>query len=118
MNDTFEKQEMTSLAVCMNTMQRRGYTENFLVTEKGLFSADTQKLYTPAEVRIVDCYRFEGESDPADNSILYLIESRDGAKGLLSDSYGVYADPKVSAFMEEVDAPDEKKKGSSVESEL
>jgi hypothetical protein len=110
MNDAFEKQEMTSLAVCMNTMVRRGYKENFLVNEKGLYSADTQKLYAPAEVRIVDCYRFEGESDPADSSILYLIETDDGAKGLLSDSYGAYADPKVSRFMEDVDARMQRKK--------
>jgi len=109
MKEIFEKQEMTSLASCMSTMQKRGYTENFLVNDAGLFSADTQKQYAPADVQIVDYYRFEGETDPADSSILYVIETNDGAKGLLSDSYGAYADPKVSGFMDAVDAGLKKK---------
>jgi predicted RND superfamily exporter protein len=104
MKEAFEKQEMTSLMTCMNTMQKRGYTENFLVNDSGLFSADSEKNYLPEEVQIVDYYRFEGETDPGDSSILYVIETSDGAKGLLSDAYGAYADPKVSRFMDEVDA--------------
>jgi hypothetical protein len=46
--------------------------------------------------------RFEGASDPADNTILYVIETNDGIKGTLVDAYGSYADPKVTTFMEEV----------------
>jgi predicted RND superfamily exporter protein len=109
MKELFEKQEMTSLAMCMNTMQRRGYKENFLVDEQGLFSADSGKHYLPRDARIVDYYRFEGETDPADSSILYVIETQDGAKGLLSDSYGAYAEPKVSRFMEELEVSEKKR---------
>ncbi len=104
MSNVFEKQEMTTLADCMTTMQKRGYKENFLVNDKGLFSADTNKVYSAADIKIVAFYRFEGETDPADSSILYVIETNDGSKGLLSDSYGAYADPKVSRFIDNVDA--------------
>jgi hypothetical protein len=54
-------------------------------------------------VHVVDFFRFEGESDPADNSILYAIETDDGKKGILSDAYGPYADINVTKFMKQVE---------------
>ena len=48
-------------------------------------------------------YRFEGESDPDDNAILYIIETNDGTKGTLVDAYGVYNDSRVSQFMKAVE---------------
>jgi hypothetical protein len=42
-------------------------------------------------------------SDPDDNAILYVIKTSDDTKGTLIDGYGVYMDPKLSAFMKEVE---------------
>jgi hypothetical protein len=37
--------------------------------------------------------RFEGNSDPIDNSIVYAISANDNSvKGVLVDAYGVYAE--------------------------
>ena len=47
-------------------------------------------------------FRFEGESDPDDNAILYVIETTDGLKGTLIDAYGVYNDQRVTQFMKDV----------------
>jgi hypothetical protein len=38
-----------------------------------------------------------------DNAILYLIETNDNVKGTLIDSYGAYADAKLSKFVREVE---------------
>ena len=43
-------------------------------------------------------YRFEGMTNPGDNTILYLITTSDGKKGLLVDNYGADSGP-VSAEM-------------------
>ena len=48
-------------------------------------------------------YRFEGQSDPADNAIMYVVETGDGVKGTLIDAYGAYADENVNKFMSEVE---------------
>jgi hypothetical protein len=94
----------------MNTLTERtskavknGYTENMNVNRHGLYVGTSKKIYSPADVRIVDFYRFEGESDTADGAILYLIDTNDGLKGTLVDAYGTYADGNVNKFIIEVE---------------
>lgn len=94
---------MKSLATCLNRMVTEGYTADFKVTEKGLESLQKEGKYTPEQIQVVNFFRFEGESDPDDNAILYVIETNDGTKGTLIDAYGVYNDPKVSKFMKDVE---------------
>jgi hypothetical protein len=95
--------DMKTLASCLNKLTLAGYTEDFKAGERGLLSLQHEKIYEPSQIQINDFYRFEGASDPADNSILYAIETDDGIKGTLVDAYGPYADSKVVAFMEEVE---------------
>ena len=94
---------MKTLASCINKLTLDGYTDDFKVIEKGLQSVRTDRIYDPQDVRISNFYRFEGTSDPGDNSILYAIETTDGAKGQLVDAYGPYADPLVGKFIEQVE---------------
>jgi hypothetical protein len=35
-------------------------------------------------------------------AIVYAIESLDGTRGVLADAFGVYSNPTVSAFLEDV----------------
>ena len=93
---------MKSLATCLNRMVNDGYTEDFKVTEQGLEAVQHHQNYAPEQIQVVNFYRFEGQSDPDDNAILYIIETADGTKGTLVDAYGTYNDPKVSQFMRDV----------------
>jgi len=102
--DNFKKSDMTTMTGCMNKLQSDGFTENFVAGEKGLEAPSSHKFYIPSEVKILNFYRFEGESDPADNAIVYAIETNDGTKGMLVDSYGgAYANQFVSKFITEVE---------------
>lgn len=93
---------MKSLSSCVNKMKEDGYKEDFQVTKKGLGTYSENKHYKPDQISIINFYRFEGVSDPADNSILYVIETDDGVKGTLVDAYGAYSDSDVSKFIVEV----------------
>jgi hypothetical protein len=74
-----EKTNMTPLSKVMRKLQEDGYTLNFLIEENKLkLNDDNTKIYLPQQVNIVNFYRFEGESDPADSSILYAVETSDG----------------------------------------
>lgn len=94
---------MKSLTMCLNRMVNEGYTEDFKITPEGLEACQHHKQYNPEQIQIVNFFRFEGESDPDDNAILYVIETNDGTKGTLLDGNGAYQDAKVSQFMQEVE---------------
>jgi hypothetical protein len=95
--------DMTTLVSSLNKLVLQGFTEDFKATEMGLLSLQSERKYAPEEIEIVNFFRFEGASDPADNSILYVIQTNDGIKGTLTDAYGPYADPQVTRFMKEVE---------------
>lgn len=101
----FQKIEMTTLVKCTNNLVAEGYTENFVASEWGIKApSKDDKVYRADQVRINSFYRFEGESDPGDNCVLYAIETSDGVKGMLVDAYGAYANPHVGKFIVDVQA--------------
>lgn len=107
-NEVHGKEEMKTLSSCINRLTRDGFEAQFKVVKNGLKSLSTDKVYCPEDIRIVSFYRFEGESDPADNSILYAIETSDGEKGTLTDAYGIYNDANVTEFIREVEEIEKK----------
>jgi len=112
----FEKEEMSTLTSCTAALMKEGFTENFVATETGIEAPSNNKTYIPDEVKIVSFYRFEGESDPADNSILYAIETNDGIKGQLIDSYGSpYVSQRVGTFIREVEDIEKRRHGATPE---
>lgn len=48
-------------------------------------------MHAAEDFNVVKYYRFEGDSNPDDNSVLYVIETLGGDKGLLVDAYGAYS---------------------------
>ena len=79
----------------MSKLEQHGYTGQFRVEKDRLVNLTSGKKYKSADVKAVNFYRFEGISDPDDMSILYAIETTDGAKGTLSDAYGNYSDDDI-----------------------
>lgn len=95
---------MKSMATLLNKVFNDGYTEDFKVSDQGMVSIQHGKVYQPEEVNIVNFFRFEGTSNPEDEAVLYIIETTDGVKGTLTDAYGVYMDPQISAFIKQVES--------------
>jgi hypothetical protein len=55
-------------------------------------TAGKSKFYNPEDLKIIRTYRFEGESDPEDNSVIYIIEATDGLISYSMDAYGANSD--------------------------
>ena len=98
---------MTSLAAVLEKLRLRNQDNEFKMTEEG-FTAGKGKYYNPEDLVIIKTYRFEGESDPADSSILYVIEANDGMIGYSTDAYGAYSnqDDKYDEFIRQVKVED------------
>ena len=97
-----DKLGFPTLAATMDDLTRRGFTEHFIPDNGDLRAANSGKILRPEQVVMSEYYRFEGASDPDDMAILYALETRGGLRGTLSDAFGVYADPRVGAFMRAV----------------
>ena len=74
-------------------LSKRGYTVNFnLVSDHLAGDGGDMKLH-PDEFVIDEVYRFEGETDPGDEMVVYAISSESrGVKGVLVNAFGVYSD--------------------------
>ena len=79
----------TTLSEAVNDLQRRGYTDDLALGGHCLVCDARGLSLDPAEFEIDEFHRFEGNSDPEDQSIVYAISSRDhGIKGILVNAYG------------------------------
>lgn len=84
------KTEMTTLTSVLEKLRLRKQDNEFRMLEKG-FGTGNNKFYEPEDLKIIKTYRFEGDSDPSDNVVLYLLEAKDGRIGYTMDAYGAYS---------------------------
>jgi len=74
-----------TLSEALNDLAKRGYTLDFNLKS-------VQIKFNSKSFNVVEFYRFEGMSSTDDESVLYVIETKDGMKGTLVDAYGIYSD--------------------------
>ena len=91
-----------TLAAAIDDLTRRGFVEQFEIAGDRLRALPSGATFSADELRIREHHRFEGVSDPDDMAVVYAIESRTGVRGTLADAFGVYSDPRVSAFLRTV----------------
>ncbi len=89
--------EMTTVSSVLEKLRVKKHDKEFRMCPEG-FTAGTGKVYNPEDLKIIRTYRFEGESDPSDSSIIYLIEANDGLIGYSMDAYGVYSDHEDDGY--------------------
>lgn len=94
---------MNTMTDLTNNLVKKGYDEDFQMTGEGLKALSDLKIYQPEDITIPNFYRFEGQNDPSDNAIVYVLETNDGKKGMLIDAYGANANLKVGEFIKSVE---------------
>ncbi len=73
-------------------LKQRGYTIDFNLEFDKISCRTVPVSLAPSEFEITEVYRFEGNSDPADEAVIYAIESKHGQKGVLVNGFGISAD--------------------------
>ena len=81
--------EINTLSQRIEQLREEGYTTDFNLEDEKISNNSNSVIYDVKQLNIDKVYRFEGTSDPDDNSILYAISSEDDIKGVLVDGYGV-----------------------------
>lgn len=89
-----ENYSYDTLSQAVNDLIKRGYTTDFLIeAEKDCLICKNEgsevKELSPEEFQIDEIYRFEGMTDPDDESIVFAISSPvHNIKGIVINSYG------------------------------
>ncbi|HEY4108246.1 hypothetical protein [Puia sp.] len=91
-----------TVAEAVNGLKLRGYTIDFNIEADKIFCPKTPLALNPADFEITEFYRFEGESDPADEAVVYAIESSKGDRGLLVTGFGITAEGMGEEMIEKL----------------
>ena len=96
---------MTTYSQVLNLLPEKGYGKELNISEAGAIFDGSENVYQPEQLKIVKVYRFEGESDPSDMAVIYLIHSDTEEKGFILNAYGTYSDqdnPHYDEFIKKV----------------
>jgi len=79
-----------TLSQAINKLKlEEGYEEDFNLLDEEIELKSKKQTFGVEEFEVDKVLRFEGMSNPDDNSILYAITTSNGRKGILTDGYGV-----------------------------
>ncbi len=88
-----------TLTEALDDLDKRGFVHNFNLKGDCIECSPIGVSLQPDEFEIVEFYRFEGMTDPADSAVVYAIQSKHGLKGVLVNAYGVYADEMTAGLV-------------------
>ena len=94
------KESYGTLSETINALNKEGYTLDFNIHEQCIVCHSNSLKFSPKEFEIDKVFRFEGDTNPEDQSILYAISSiKNNVKGLLVNGYGISVDTEVNELI-------------------
>ena len=81
------KTYIRTVALCLDKLIKEGYTEAFKLVGNLLINIHSNKSYPPERFKVINFLRFVGFNDPSDSAVLYILETDDGLKGTLVESF-------------------------------
>ncbi len=80
---------METLLEATRRLRRRGFNEDFAATPPGRLWCDAcGRDHDPQQMVVEEIVRYEGASDPDDQTILIALDSACGRRGLYSAAFG------------------------------
>ena len=84
----------------IKAFREQGFNLDFNLAENCIVC--NSEKFVPEDFEIVDVYRYEGNSDPADEAVVYALESKSGLKGILVAGYGASSDSMSTSILEKL----------------
>ncbi len=92
-----------TVVAALNGLRSQGYTIDFNIEFDKLICSEKKIILHPEDFEITKVFRFEGDSNPDDEEVVYAVESKDGAKkGVLVSAYGIYAEATSSEMLKKM----------------
>jgi len=95
---------METLREAIDRLERAGFWQAFRACPGGFLEVGTERIHAPESLTVDEIVRFEGESDPEDEAVLFALRSRDGSvRGTFVATYGPSAEPVSGALVKRLD---------------
>ena len=95
-----DRRGMETLREALKRLEQRGFREALVARPGGLLGPTGEDAATPEEWVVDEIVRFEGESDPGDEAVLFALHSTDGRiRGTFVSSYGPHTEPDCAAVI-------------------
>jgi hypothetical protein len=92
-----------TLTEAMAHVRKQGYVEDFNLKQNCLECRDGKYKIFAQDFIVDEFFRFEDNTDPGDQSILYAISSEKyKLKGILINGYGVYSESPTNEMLEKL----------------
>lgn len=98
-------ESMTTLSEVMQKLKEKGITDEIKLNDYNEIVNNANEKVKAEDLTIIKTYRFEGDSNPADNAALYLVKNQNENMAYIIDAYGVYSDhegPKFNEFLKSI----------------
>jgi hypothetical protein len=96
-------QTYDTVVSALNGLKAKGYTLDFNIAFVNIKCEDQNICLNPNEFEITEVYRFEGDTNPSDEDVVYAVESKDGQiKGTITSAFGMYADAVNDAMLKKL----------------
>lgn len=87
----------------INGLKERGFTLDFNIAFDKIICIQNDYCLNPAEFEIIEVHRFEGNTNPSDEDVVYAVESKNGdLKGVITSAFGTYADTLSSDMIRKI----------------
>jgi hypothetical protein len=84
---------METVSEALQRLTAAGYTDEYRAEAQGLRSHSNGTVHPPDRFRVDEIVRFEGDSDPSDESAVFALTAEaDGTKGTYTVAYGPMMD--------------------------
>ncbi|KQB40012.1 hypothetical protein [Flavobacterium aquidurense] len=94
MENIHQKPSFDTVTEALKWLSEQGFTKDFNIAEDCILYDNGAESLSPDEFTIEYYFRFEGDSDPDNEDIVYGISSaKQDIKGVLMSAFGMYADP-------------------------
>lgn len=100
-----ERNDYETVSEAISGLQKQGYIIDFAIEaqKECLICNKTGVELSPDEFEIDQYYRFDGDTDPGDEMIVFAISStKNDLKGIVVNAFGMYADSTSSAIVKKL----------------
>jgi hypothetical protein len=92
-----------TVVAAVNGLRQRGYSVDFNIAFDKIICSNNKHQLNPSDFEITEVYRFEGNTDPGDENVVYGVESKDGKlKGIITSAFGMYAEEASTEMLQKL----------------